>query len=519
MTRQPVPATLHPTLTRRALLFEVGGAASKTLEVPVLDDEFDEVEESFRLDLLSAANATVDSSSGSATVSIADDDPYPELSVEGGTAIEGGQIVFTVSMFPLSGETVQVDVATSDDTAVAGADYRAVSRRLSFAPGEASKTVEVATVADALDEAEETLQLDLTNAQGATISVASATGRIDDDDPPPSVSVRGGSAPEGGAVQFVVSLSTESGRPVGVNYASVDGTAVSGTDYEPVSARLQFEPGDLSKTVSVAVLADDVDNSPETFELQLSDAVNASIGTGSAAGTIDGGTVPVGPIGPVGPRGVDPEPDEPAGPAPNPYTDLADAYVHEDAVRVLVEMGAVEGTGCASDRLCPNEPILRWMMAAWMVRVIDGDDPDAPSAVRFDDVDPDAWWAGHVERLAELGITKGCAVEPARFCGDRPVTRAQMAAFLARAFELGPAATAGFGDTAESLHRADIDSLFKAGITRGCNSDPLLFCPQRHTTKAHMATLLRRALEAPSRLTTATASSVRGSPKPRSGSS
>ena len=502
-----------------SLLFEVGGATAKTLEVPVLDDEFDEVEESFRLDLLSAANATVDSSSGSATVSIADDDPYPELSVEGGTAIEGGQIVYTVSMFPLSGETVQVDVATSDATAVAGADYRSVSRRLSFAPGEASKTVEVATVADALDEAEETLQLDLTNAQGATISVASATGRIDDDDPPPSVSVRGGSAPEGGAVQFVVSLSTESGRPVGVNYASVDGTAVSGDDYEPVSARLQFEPGDLSKTVSVAVLADDVDDSPETFELQLSDAVNASIGTGSAAGTIDGGTVPVGPVGPgggagagravgpgpvgpvgpvgpAGPGGVDPEPDEPTGPAPNPYTDLADASVHEDAVRVLVEMGAVEGTGCASDRLCPKEPILRWMMAAWMVRVIDGDDPDAPSAVRFDDVDPDAWWAGHVERLAELGITKGCAVEPARFCGDRPVTRAQMAAFLARAFELGPAATAGFGDTAESLHRADIDSLFAAGITRGCSSDPLLFCPQRHTTKAQMATFLRRALEA-----------------------
>ena len=94
-----------------------------------------------------------------------------------------------------------------------------------------------------------------------------------------------------------------------------------------------------------------------------------------------------------------------------------------------------------------------------------------------------------------------------------------MAAFLARAFELGPAATAGFGDTAESVHRADIDSLFAAGITRGCSSDPLLFCPQRHTTKAQMATFLRRALEAPSRLTTATASSVRGSPKPRSGSS
>ena len=159
-------------------------------------------------------------------------------------------------------------------------------------------------------------------------------------------------------------------------------------------------------------------------------------------------------------------------------------------------MGAVEGTGCAPDRLCQREPILRWMMAVWMVRVVDGGDPDAPSAVRFDDVNPDAWWKGHVERLAELGITNGCAVEPpARFCGDEPVTRAQMAAFLTRAFQLAPAAEAGFGDTAESAHSADIDSLFAAGITMGCSRDTLLFCPRMHTTKAQMAAFLLRAIE------------------------
>ena len=228
----------------------------------------------------------------------------------------------------------------------------------------------------------------------------------------------------------------------------------------------------------------------------VSDPLNAAIGTGRAVGTIDGDRRPVGPVGPTGTGGGDPEPDEPTGPAPNPYTDLADASVHQGAVRALVEMGAVEGTGCASDRFCPNEPILRWMMAVWMVRVVDGSDPDVPSAVRFDDVDPDAWWTGHVERLAELGITNGCAVEPpARFCGDEPVTRAQMAAFLTRAFQLAPAAAAGFDDTAGSVHSADIDSLFAAGITVGCSRDTLVFCPRRHTTKAEMATFLLRAIE------------------------
>ena len=191
----------------------------------MLDDEFDELEESFRLDLLTAANASIDPSSGSATVSIADDDPYPELSVQAGTATEGGQIVFTVSLSSLSYETVAVDVTTSDGTAVAGTDYRAVSRRLSFAPGEASKTVGVAAVADALDEADEWFEVLLSGPLNALIGSASAVGSILDDDLPPTVSVRGGSAPEGGAVQFVVSLSVASGRTVGVSYASVDGTA------------------------------------------------------------------------------------------------------------------------------------------------------------------------------------------------------------------------------------------------------------------------------------------------------
>ena len=156
---------------------------------------------------------------------------------------------------------------------------------------------------DELDETEESFELLLSEPLNASIGSASAVGTIIDDDSPPTVSVRGGSAPEGGAVKFVVSLSAESGLTVAVSYASVDGTAMSGDDYEPVSARLEFQPGDLAKTVSVTVLADAVDDAPETFDLHLSDAVNALIGTGRAVGTIDGDRVqrrrPVGPVQPV----------------------------------------------------------------------------------------------------------------------------------------------------------------------------------------------------------------------------
>ena len=80
--------------------------------------------------------------------------------------------------------TVAVDYATSDGTATAGSDYGATSGRVpSFAPGETSRTVNVPVTGDTTDEADETFTLTLSNASGgATISNASATGTIIDDD-------------------------------------------------------------------------------------------------------------------------------------------------------------------------------------------------------------------------------------------------------------------------------------------------------------------------------------------------
>ena len=60
------------------------------------------------------------------------------------------------------------------------------------------------------------------------------------------------------------------------------------------------------------------------------------------------------------------------------------------------------------------------------------------SPVRFADVDPEQWWASHVERIAESGITAGCATGPARYCPDDPVTWGQMATFVARVLDLEP---------------------------------------------------------------------------------
>ena len=164
-----------------------------------------------------------------------------------------------------------------------------------------------------------------------------------------------------------------------------------------------------------------------------------------------------------------------------------------DAVAALAEDGVLAGTECGSGLFCPGDPIPRWLMAVWLVRIVDGQDPEPISKSRFADVDAGQWWAAHSERLAELGITRGCGTEPARYCPDDSVTRAQMASFLMRAFRLDPALPAGFVDTHGNHDVAAIDALHTAGITEGCSADPLEFCPDRATTRIQMALFLERA--------------------------
>ena len=166
--------------------------------------------------------------------------------------------------------------------------------------------------------------------------------------------------------------------------------------------------------------------------------------------------------------------------------------VHEPAIDALADLGVVAGTECGTDLICPGGEIERRVMAVWLVRAL-GESPST-TPTRFADVDADAWWAPYVERLAELRVTQGCATGPARYCPNRSLTRGQMATFLARAFDLEPAPAAGFFDTFGHVHAANIDALAAAGITAGCATEPARYCPDDPVTRGQMATFLARAL-------------------------
>jgi len=122
----------------------------------------------------------------------------------------------------------------------------------------------------------------------------------------------------------------------------------------------------------------------------------------------------------------------------------------------------------------------------------------AIDVAHFADVAIGSWSNDHVRRLLSAGITSGCATEPLRFCPSQPVTRDQMAVFLLRA-KYGsayrpPDPTGLFVDVpAGHWAQAWVERLRTEGITSGCASPPMQYCPAAEVTRDQMALFLLRA--------------------------
>ena len=185
------------------------------------------------------------------------------------------------------------------------------------------------------------------------------------------------------------------------------------------------------------------------------------------------------------------EADLVAGATQGGFVDVPPDAYYSEPVGVLAEQGVFTGTEWG-DGFCPDAPIDRETMAVWVVRVLDGEDPEQVDESRFDDVSRWSFGAPFVERMADLGVTTGCG-DGTNFCPDRNVTRAQMAVFLSRAYSLPDGPDPGFADVPDDAwYGADVARLAASGITRGCG-DGTNFCPSRDTTRGQMATFLWRA--------------------------
>lgn len=151
--------------------------------------------------------------------------------------------------------------------------------------------------------------------------------------------------------------------------------------------------------------------------------------------------------------------------------------------------------GCGAGNYCPNGPVLRQEMAAFIIRALGDFNPPPPSSQRFGDVPPSNPFYAFIEEMAVRQITLGCG--GTNYCPSSPVLRQEMSAFIIRAlgdFNPPNPPNQRFQDVSSSNpFYKFIDQMAVLGITNGCSTTPPLYCPNDTVTRAQMAAFLARA--------------------------
>jgi hypothetical protein len=151
---------------------------SKSIFIPIEGDTLHEGDETFDVNVSGRAVT-----SPTQTVTIVDNDAAPSVTIGDATVHEGdGAASFPVTLSAASGLPATVDWTTADDGARAGDDYTAAGGRLTFAPGETTRTVSVRVANDAAHEGDERFAVRLADPVEAALADASAAGTILDDD-------------------------------------------------------------------------------------------------------------------------------------------------------------------------------------------------------------------------------------------------------------------------------------------------------------------------------------------------
>lgn len=181
-------------------------------------------------------------------------------------------------------------------------------------------------------------------------------------------------------------------------------------------------------------------------------------------------------------------------PFENGAFDDDDGSIFEGDINWLAAEGITKGCNPPDNNFfCPNDPVTRGQMAAFLVRALSLTD-GAGSNVFVDD--NNSVFEADIEKLEAAGITKGCNPPVNnQYCPSDVVTRGQMAAFMVRAFGYTFVSGNLFVDDNGSIFEDDINKLATAGVTKGCNPPTNnMFCPDDPVTRGQMAAFLHRAL-------------------------
>jgi len=204
--------------------------------------------------------------------------PLPWVSVAAASVAEGGTTRVVLTLDRAAARPVEVRLDTRALTARGKRDYEPVHEVVRIPAGRTRVVVPVATLADGLDEADESFRVRIGDPLHAVLDIDRATVEVREADPEPGVAPHDGSVAEpvlGHRLGFTeVRLSAPSGRRVVVSLATRPGSAGPG-DFVPLHPTAVFAPGETSQFVSVEVLSDDVVEGPETVRLVVTEVRHA----------------------------------------------------------------------------------------------------------------------------------------------------------------------------------------------------------------------------------------------------
>jgi hypothetical protein len=257
------------------------GEMIKTFTVPTTLDTEAEQDESFRVTLsdpqptgLAALGART-----TATVTILDRQPRVAFRDAITRVTEGQLATVTVTRTPPLTGRVTVSFAVTAGTAAEGTDYAPAGGVLTFEPGAATARFTVATLANGAIDGTRSAGLTLSGPVGASLGLATAELRIEDDERPGTVqfSQTAYNVIEGDTAELVVTRTGGADGVVSVQYAVTGGSATGGgVDYTLNAGTITFEAGRTSVSLAVPTMADGLPEGTETVVVQLSNVTGGA---------------------------------------------------------------------------------------------------------------------------------------------------------------------------------------------------------------------------------------------------
>ncbi|MEP7149893.1 MAG: Calx-beta domain-containing protein, partial [Acidobacteriota bacterium] len=296
--------------TAQTVNFTAGSSTSQTVNVPICDDTvFEGSDETFNASLGTFTGGATAGTPSTSTVTINENDVQPTVQFSSATYTtaeslsgDGGVVTginISVTRSGALGNTVTVDFGVNaGGTATGGAmcgpvgvDYVTPSGTLTFNPTDTTKMFFVEVCFDTIFEGDETVNLGLSNVTGGgTLGMPSTAVLTITDNDLPVITLDSSTYIQDESQTMVVTVQ-RSGTGSGtssVQFTTGGGNATGGTcagaaDYETQNTTVTFTGTQTSQTVNIPICADMINEFPETFNITLSNPMNATLGSPSMA--------------------------------------------------------------------------------------------------------------------------------------------------------------------------------------------------------------------------------------------